>query len=94
MIGRKPDIRYNATPEKTGELVALQKQILGAVCGYVKKGGSLCYSTCTIHRAENEDMVAWFLSQYPQYTLEFEKQMLPDEGDWDGFYLARLRRSK
>ena len=54
VLGKKPDLRYKMTPEKEEELVRLQQKILSVVQAYVKPGGTLVYSTCTIHRAENE----------------------------------------
>lgn len=55
IVGRKPDIKYNMTPEKMHELADLQKQILSVVTKYVKPGGMIQYSTCTLDPYENED---------------------------------------
>jgi 16S rRNA (cytosine967-C5)-methyltransferase len=92
VLGRKTDIRYKMTPEKQGELVALQRQILSVVCAYVRQGGTLLYSTCTIHRGENEENVEWFLKEHPEFELEKMKQLLPGEAGQDGFFLAKLTR--
>ena len=54
IIGRKPDIKYNVTPEKLKELSELQKSILDVIAEYVKHGGELHYSTCTLNPVENE----------------------------------------
>lgn len=59
-IGIKPDIKYNITPEKIKSLVKLQREILSAASLYVKPGGHLIYSTCTINPQENEENAAWF----------------------------------
>lgn len=92
VIGRKPDIKYRMTPQKQAELVGLQRQILSAVCSYVKVGGTLLYSTCTINREENEDNVVWFLKEYPSFTLEAVQQLLPTADGQDGFFYAKMKR--
>ncbi|MGN0160926.1 MAG: 16S rRNA (cytosine(967)-C(5))-methyltransferase RsmB [Lachnospiraceae bacterium] len=59
IIGRKADIKYKMTYEKEKELAALQREILATVAQYVKKGGRLVYSTCTIDFMENEENYEW-----------------------------------
>lgn len=90
VMGKKTDIRYRMTKETEDELVLLQRQILQTVAEYVKPGKTLVYSTCTIHKAENEDNVAWFLKEHTDFTLEMQKQIFPGEIGNDGFFLAKL----
>lgn len=91
IMGRKPDIRYNIAKEKIDDIISLQRDILKVVSRYVKTGGTLVYSTCTINRAENEDNADWICN-----TLGFSKdgeyrQMLPSaKADNDGFFVAGL----
>jgi len=59
IIGRKPDIKYNLSPKDLEELANTQKQILKSVWTYVKPGGTLMYSTCTVNKGENEEIVKW-----------------------------------
>lgn len=59
IIGRKADIKYKMTSEKQAELVKIQREILKVVSQYVKKGGKLIFSTCTINKDENEENVKW-----------------------------------
>jgi 16S rRNA (cytosine967-C5)-methyltransferase len=92
VLGRKTDIRYKMTPEKQEELVKLQRQILHTVFSYVRQGGTLLYSTCTIHRGENEENVEWFLKEHPEFELEEMQQLLPGENGQDGFFLAKMKR--
>lgn len=92
VIGRKKDIRYKMTEESVEALAKLQRDILDTVHTYVKKGGILIYSTCTIDKMENEDNVRWFVNKYPEFDIEYEKQMFPGEIGNDGFFIARLRR--
>ena len=94
VLGRKTDIRYKISPEQEKELMELQRQILDTVHGYVKPGGSLVYSTCTIDKMENEDNVRWFADKYKDFVLKEERQLLPGELGGDGFFLAKFIREK
>ena len=104
IIRKKPDIRYK-DPASMAELPALQLQILQNQAEYVKPGGTLLYSTCTLLRRENEDVVKAFLQLRPDFYLEplqlpenFPANtdgmltLVPGEYDTDGFFIARLRR--
>ena len=104
IIRKKPDIRYKNLKEME-KLPQLQQQILFNQARYVRPGGVLLYSTCTLVRAENEGMVELFLQQHPDFYLEplplpsvfpvNETGMLalvPGQYDTDGFFIARLRR--
>lgn len=92
VLGKKTDIRYKMNAEKQESLVQLQRDILDTVHTYVKRGGTLVYSTCTIHTNENEGNVSWFLEKYPEFELVFKEQMLPGETYHDGFFIAKLKR--
>jgi 16S rRNA (cytosine967-C5)-methyltransferase len=94
VMGRKTDIRHKVMQEKLQDIVVLQRKILGKVLDYVKPGGTLLYSTCTINRAENEENVAWILEEFPEFTLVSERQIFPGEVGADGFFLAKLQRDK
>jgi 16S rRNA (cytosine967-C5)-methyltransferase len=91
VLHKKPDIKYQMTLEQTQELAALQRQILTQVQTYVKPGGRLLYSTCTVNPAENGENAAWFVDKFPAFTKISEKQILPDEKQ-DGFYIAVFDR--
>lgn len=84
VMGKKRDIKYRVTKESVGGVDGLQRQIVAASAGYVKKGGTLLYSTCTIRREENEDMVR-FISR----ELGFEP--VPLEGILPGEVLAEKK---
>ena len=88
----KPDIGLNRTQQSVQELMEIQKAILAACCQYVKPGGVLLYSTCTLSYGENEGQVKEFLRTHPAFTLEAERQLLPPEEGLGGFYMARMRR--
>ena len=92
VLGKKTDLKYKMNPDTQEELVHLQREILSVVYRYVKSGGKLLYSTCTIHRAENQENAAWFSEQYPEFELVRERQFLPGVDDSDGFYIAEFVR--
>jgi 16S rRNA (cytosine967-C5)-methyltransferase len=65
VMGKKRDIKYHATEQGISELEDLQKAILRGASQYVKPDGILLYSTCTVRKQENRDMVAWILENLP-----------------------------
>ena len=104
IIRKKPDIREK-DPDTMKELPALQLEILKNQARYVRPGGVLLYSTCTLVRRENEGVVEKFLKSNPEFRLEPLKlpaefgenttgmlTLVPGEHDTDGFFIARLRR--
>ena len=104
IIRKKPDIRYKNLKD-TEELPALQLKILRNQARHLKKGGVLIYSTCTLLRRENEDVVEKFLAENDEFYLEplplpdcFPKNetgmlaLVSGEYDTDGFFISRLRR--
>jgi len=104
IIRKKPDIRYKDQKELK-ELPALQLAILENQSAYVKKGGVLLYSTCTVLKAENEEIVSAFLEKHDDFYTEplelpeiFPENttgmltLIPGEYDTDGFFICRLRR--
>lgn len=108
IIGRKADIKYKMTPEKQSDLVKLQREILTTVQQYVRPGGKLIYSTCTINEDENTENVKWLTENFPFEMESLEKeltffaeeesikkgyiQLLPGIHGTDGFFVAKLRR--
>lgn len=94
ILGRKPDIRYRMSLEQVKELAALQRQILSVVHNYVKPGGQLIYSTCTVNHLENQDNAQWFAKEYPQFELVDMEQIYPIAGQTDGFFISKFRKKK
>ncbi|SEI52204.1 16S rRNA (cytosine967-C5)-methyltransferase [Lachnospiraceae bacterium A10] len=92
IIGKKPDIKYRITREDQESLQALQREILSTVHQYVKPGGTLVFSTCTICKLENEDNVEWFQEQFKDFTLESMEQILPGKDYMDGFFISVFKR--
>ena len=108
VLGKKPDIKYKMTQNQQKELVILQRNILSTISEYVKRGGVLIYSTCTVNREENIENRDWFLENF-DYEADSLDPYLPvellDEGtkkgylqllqgvhDTDGFFISRMRR--
>ncbi|MCM1120635.1 MAG: 16S rRNA (cytosine(967)-C(5))-methyltransferase RsmB [bacterium] len=91
VLGKKRDIKYHVTPESLESLIQLQRRIIQGSWQYVKPGGVLIYSTCTINRRENEEACRFICDHYP-FTLEESRQLMPQEAHQDGFFYARLRR--
>ncbi|MCR5619792.1 MAG: 16S rRNA (cytosine(967)-C(5))-methyltransferase RsmB [Lachnospiraceae bacterium] len=92
VIGKKRDIKYNLTKEGLDSLIGLQRKIIDACVQYVKKGGTLLYSTCTVRRAENEEQVLYITDNYDYEIVGDPVQLLPDEAEQDGFFYCVLRR--
>jgi len=89
----RPDLRWRARPEASGELAALQAGILAAGAQALAPGGALVYSVCTISQAEGDQVIDAFLREYPDFTVERRLQLLPHRDGTDGFFIARLRRA-
>lgn len=75
IIGKKPDIKRRLQETDLTQLAALQREILGVVWRYVKPGGILIYSTCTVNSAENEDNADWILENLPFEELEIAEKL-------------------
>ena len=103
VIRKKPDIREKSLAEAAA-LPALQRSILNTACRYVKRGGVLLYSTCTVLRRENEDVVSAFLSEHAEFSAEkfsFSDlisaengciTLLPNVHGTDGFFICKMRK--
>lgn len=102
VIGRRKDVVFNKTYEDILALTALQYAILDNVSKYVKKGGLLVYSTCTVFRMENNDVIDKFLACHEDFSLsevpvgernDGYVQFLPDGKGTEGFFLCHLKRN-
>ena len=110
IIRKKPDVKFQKTKKDILQLAALQREILQASWEYVKPGGILVYSTCTITPEENLENILWFIEHYPfaledltdfipstlqdQDTHKGYLQLYPHIHQTDGFFIARLRRKE
>ena len=102
VLGKKPDLRYKDISD-TSELSSLQFEILSASSRYLKAGGYMVYSTCTLNPKENEEVVNKFIEENPDFELvpfalgEIKAEsgsltLLPHIHHTDGFFMAKIRR--
>lgn len=109
IIRRKPDIKYKEDITDFTELTQIQKNILSVGCSYLKPGGVIVYSTCTVNPQENINLIKDFLSEHPEMALEKIEsehvlgilrenegyfEIFPDTHQSDGFFVCRLRRKQ
>lgn len=108
IMGRKNDIKYHMTEKSLKELASLQREILKCAVQYVKPGGILLYSTCTINPQENEKNYQWIIENFDYSPVDLTKelpknltidtakdgyiQLLPGVHPCDGFFVGKLRR--
>ncbi|SHH17374.1 16S rRNA (cytosine(967)-C(5))-methyltransferase RsmB [Clostridium grantii] len=106
IIRKKPEIKWNKNKNELDALIKIQKDILVKAADYVKSGGYLIYSTCTLNKNENIKNISWFLEKDDRFEIEkiflgnlsnlrYDNlgtlTILPNE-NMDGFYIARLKR--
>lgn len=91
VIRRKPEIRMKDVSQFE-KLPEVQYKILSTSAKYLKLGGKLLYSTCTVRKAENIEVVNKFLSEHKDYKLVTSRTFMPFEDDTDGFFYALLTR--
>ncbi len=91
VMGAKPEIKYKS-PEDFKGLYPTQKAIIKESARYLKIGGVMVYSTCSINKAENEDVIKDFLLNNNGFKLIYEKTCLPFEAECEGFYMAKIIR--
>lgn len=109
VMGKKCDIKYHTDRDDITALSSLQREILEVVSRYVRPGGTMIYSTCTLGRQENQDQVEWIRTHLPFEAVSIEAdlpsalqgrtgtegfiQILPTDGT-DGFFIAKFRKEK
>ena len=102
VLAKKPELRYK-NPEESASLPKIQRDILDNASKYLKRGGTLIYSTCTILPEENEENIKAFLKSHPDFALEEWRvgdivakdgmmTLLPHIHKTDGFFIAKLKR--
>ena len=98
-LRRNPEIKLKQQSSEDAsnaleELTKIQYNILLNSIRYIKPGGRVLYSTCTVDPQENEELVRRVLSGAAGYTIEQERQIFPEEGGPDGFYTCLIRRGR
>lgn len=107
-LNRHADARWRQTPDNIQELAQLQRELLSATATYVKPGGTLVYATCTLHPAENEQVIQSFLQHHPDWRISPPTpdsppaafatpagwvKVWPQQQDMDGFFMVRLQKA-
>ncbi len=108
IIRKKPEIKYTKREKELKSLISVQRNIMKNAANYVKPGGILLYSTCTVNKDENEGNIRWFIKNFKDFNIEplnFGKvdniiydeygcvTVLPNEF-MDGFFIAKIRRNE
>ena len=92
VLRRKADLRWKKNLDDLDALPTLQMEILSSAAKTLKRGGTLLYSTCTITRRENQEVVEKFLAAHEDFQLVEMQTLLPNVTDTDGFFSAKLIR--
>ena len=93
VIRRKPEIKYKNFDDYN-DITQIQYTILENATHYLKENGRILYSTCTLRKCENEDVIQRFLDKYPNYELKYQHTFMPHTDGSDGFYCALLKKSR
>lgn len=107
VLAKRPDARWRKKPEQIKELVMLQRKLLDSAAKFVRSGGALIYSTCTISKDENQDVVESFLTKHREFEIEDVSvylpgrikpkeswaQFYPHRNGLDGIFVARMIKS-
>ena len=108
IMGRKNDIKYQMTQQQFSELAQLQRNILSIIWKYVKPGGEMIFSTCTLNRGENVENIRWIEENTPMRLVSIEDylpenlkgrtgsqgylQLIPGKDSCDGFFISKFER--
>lgn len=108
IIRKKPEIKWNKTRQQLKDLVPIQREIMENAWQYLKPGGTLVYSTCTLNKEENEENLQWFLSKHKDaavekvyignnsnfiYNTDGSLTILPNDS-MDGFFMGKIKKIK
>ena len=108
IIRKKPEIKWNKTRQQLRDLVEIQRDIMENAWQYLKPGGILLYSTCTLNKEENEENLKWFLSKHSDaeieklyignnnnfiYNVDGSLTILPNDS-MDGFFMGKIKKKK
>ena len=94
VMRRRVDLRWRLQAEEIARLAKVQSQLLTAAGEFVKPGGVLAYSTCSLEPEENERIVEQFQESHPKFTLDTTRSIFPPRDKMDGAFVARFRRNQ
>lgn len=100
IVAKKPEIKLNRKKEDIEELIQTQRKLIDNACRYVKKGGYLLYSTCSILEEENEEQREYILDHYNVESVDLNYKggerdylkIMPYEKDQDGFFISKFKK--
>jgi 16S rRNA (cytosine967-C5)-methyltransferase len=97
VLARRPQVRHRITPQAINHLADTQLEILNSAVKFLKDGGRICYSTCSICRQENSELLQRFIAKNPDFMVESEKLTLPSVSrgrsyEHDGGFSAIINR--
>ncbi|MGA2093277.1 MAG: 16S rRNA (cytosine(967)-C(5))-methyltransferase, partial [Sedimentisphaerales bacterium] len=92
VLARRPEVRHRISRQAVGEIAKVQQDLLSQAAGMLRRGGVLCYSTCSLQPEENRLLIKRFLENNPGFNLKMDSLILPSAGefDHDGGYAAVL----
>ncbi|MCW6064104.1 16S rRNA (cytosine(967)-C(5))-methyltransferase RsmB [Clostridium sporogenes] len=106
IIRKKPEIKWTKNEKEIRNIIDIQRKIMNNGASYLKEGGILLYSTCTLNKEENEENINWFLKKHKNFKIEplyygdvdniiYHKEgfvsILPND-KMDGFFIAKLKK--
>ena len=94
VLRRNPDAKWKLNKEFMDRVKLMQREILSQYSKMIKQDGQLVYATCSIFPSENQQQVQLFLETNQQFKLEAEQIILPSQSGFDGFYMARLKKTE
>lgn len=93
VIRKKPEIKLRKrTKEEMNQLYKMQEELLNNAYNLLNESGVILYSTCTMNKKENQDQIIQFLKSYKKMKLEYEKQFFNFEANYNGFYIAKMKK--
>lgn len=94
VLRRNPDSKWKLSEPEIQRLIQTQSDLLNQYSKLVKNEGLIVYSTCSILPSENEQQIEKFLADHPEFELQEQLRVNPDEGRGDGFFMARMKKTK
>jgi len=94
VLRRRPDARWRVNEEKLGQLTKIQRMLLESVSIFLKPGGTMVYSTCSLEREENEKQIDGWLARNDGFEITASAALFPPDSRTDGVYAAALKRLK
>lgn len=89
-LRRNSDMKWKFQKQQLNQLIAEQRKIFEQALPYLKKGGKIVYSTCSLFQEENEDQIDYFLNHFPVEVVQKPSSWLPQKGGMDGFFASVL----